>query len=155
KNPHLLLDRTAPLVYYAPVTPIHLTRSGIARKGGIMNRWLRAAWLAGVIVGALALCWAPGGREAAAEDKAPPKKGDLPPDLAFVPPDAMGMVSVRLAELWEGATGKAVRARIPREMAEGVKAMEKALGVGPGQVERLTGVLDGFNAGYAVVSTVK
>jgi hypothetical protein len=67
----------------------------------------------------------------------------------------MGLASVRLAELWDGATGKAVRAKIPGPMAEGARAMEKAIGVGPGQVERLTGVLDGFNVGFAVVRTVK
>jgi hypothetical protein len=70
----------------------------------------------------------------------------LPADLAWVPADAVGFLSVRLADLWQSPTLKTFRAQLAKEdpdLAEDLekglpKAFEQFLGVGPKDVERIT-----------------
>jgi hypothetical protein len=78
----------------------------------------------------------PAAASAAGRDEA--SKAALPADLALVPRDALGFASVRLAELWsqEGLkdAGKLIVAQEPSVLQN----LEKALGVAPDRIERLT-----------------
>jgi prepilin-type processing-associated H-X9-DG protein len=107
------------------------------------GRRLRAAfgWLGAAILGAVCLVALGARGEVAAEDKGPAKAGSLPPDLERVPRAALGLFSIRVADLWDSELGKAVRTKGAKEAAEAAKHFEKELGVAPGQIERLTLVL--------------
>jgi hypothetical protein len=80
---------------------------------------------------ALALALAPVPRLAAADP--------LPPDLALVPPDAAGFLSVRVADLWNDGSAATLRkmAKENKELAGGLEEMQKATGLTPADVTRL------------------
>ncbi len=81
-------------------------------------------------------------REVAAEDKgAPPAKGALPADLERVPGNAVGVLSVRIADVWVSDLGKAVRQKGAMEIEPWAKEIENKVGVAPSQMERLTMVM--------------
>src|SRR5713226_3516975 len=90
-------------------------------------------------VAALALAWLPvqsgfaqqqGKTEAAA-----PK---LPPDLDVVPPDALGFVTIRVADLWTSEIAKDLRQRVIRDHAEELEKLEDCGLTLPG-IARFTG----------------
>lgn len=86
-------------------------------------------WLAPVAVALALLPSHAGGRD---ESPAP-----LPPDLAAVPPDALAVVSVRLAEVWDGPLVRAVRQQADKENTLAGR-LEREFGFRPDEVERLT-----------------
>lgn len=104
---------------------------------------------------ALALCMSACGKPAPTKPQASDKdKGaatqpgkELPhpsqaaPDLRLVPADALGFVSVRVADLWNSDPVKQVRSQLPPDMLQPVKEFEKNVGLSPADVERITVVL--------------
>jgi hypothetical protein len=64
-----------------------------------------------------------------------------PSDLALVPPDALAMVHVRVADLWQSEIGKAVRQFAPEEMFDGLRELEKLTGTRLDEMDRLTVVV--------------
>jgi prepilin-type processing-associated H-X9-DG protein len=108
----------------------------------------RAAWLGAALAGGLLLAgWDGAGGLSARDGAKPADKEALPPDLARVPPDAVALVSSRLADLWDSDGGREVRRKYAKEMDKGVREFEKDMGVTPAQVERLTMVLEGVQGG--------
>jgi hypothetical protein len=65
----------------------------------------------------------------------------LPPDLAWVSPSAAGVLSVRVADLWDHPALKANRVQLLEAVPDLVPGFEKQFGVKPAEVERLTLVL--------------
>jgi hypothetical protein len=59
--------------------------------------------------------------------------GDLPADLALVPPDAAGFISVRFADLWQTDLGKEIRLNLGKgifdELAEVVTTWDRSIGL--------------------------
>jgi hypothetical protein len=88
---------------------------------------------------ALLLAAAGGGpSNGGAEDTASRKEeATLPIDLEGIPRGSLGFVSIRVADLWGGPLGKAIRDKLPKEHAFAPE-IEKALGVPLDAVERLT-----------------
>jgi hypothetical protein len=62
----------------------------------------------------------------------------LPDDLARVPPKAQAVLTVRVAELWNGDLGKDFRAALGKEQDRMVDELKRFYGVGPADIERLT-----------------
>ncbi len=86
---------------------------------------------AAVLAGCLA-AWAAEGEK---------KEEGLPIDLARVPTKALGLVSVRVADLYAGELGRGLRAGAPKDMKQALAEAEKAFGMTPGDIERVTFVL--------------
>jgi hypothetical protein len=63
-----------------------------------------------------------------------------PSDLAFVPADAAGFTSVRLADLWNTDLAKKLREQAPQANIQ-VEQMQKEAGLAPTDIERVTVVL--------------
>jgi hypothetical protein len=78
-------------------------------------------------------------------------------ELALVPPDAQGFVSLRLADWWRSSSGQAVRKEINRKNPAVLKAWEKRLGLPPEEIERVIFVVDnrGGHSEWAIVTSVK
>jgi hypothetical protein len=97
--------------------------------------------LAGLLV-ALGLAHA----ATAGDEPRPPAKTALPPELDAVPRDALGFVSLRVADLWNSAVAADLRKRLAQEdptgyrkaETEALQEFEKNLGVPLPSVERLT-----------------
>jgi hypothetical protein len=63
----------------------------------------------------------------------------MPPDLALVPRDAVGFISVRVADLWNGEAGKEFQQALPDKTF--LQEIEKKFGMTPGDFERVTFVM--------------
>src|SRR5262249_26118080 len=85
--------------------------------------WVGLAALVGTLVGL---------RSGVAED------AKVPADLARVPPESAGFVSVRVADLWSHPALAAVTARLQKDDPKAVPEVVAALGVEPGEIERVT-----------------
>jgi prepilin-type processing-associated H-X9-DG protein len=111
-----------------------------------------------VLLGAVWLAWGPSGPAVSARDEGKPAAGALPADLDRVPRTAVGFLSVRMADLWNGPVLKGARGRIVKEVPELLTKIEDELGSTPGAVERLTFVLTDFGPNMepvVLVATVK
>ena len=64
---------------------------------------------------------------------------ELPPDLAIVPRDAIGFVSVRVSDLWTSDIAKDLRERVSKEKAEELQKLED-MGLSISGIERFTGI---------------
>jgi hypothetical protein len=104
-----------------------------------------------VLVGLILAATAPR-QEAIADDPADSGvKGALPADLALVSADALGFVTVRVADLWSSPLVKTFRQKLSKEdseLAEGLekdfpKSFEQFTGAAPTEIERLTVLLSG------------
>jgi serine/threonine protein kinase len=62
---------------------------------------------------------------------------ELSPDLALVPPDAYGFVSVELAALRKSQTGKELGKKAVEQIRDFLVSSEEALGLAPEQIERV------------------
>jgi prepilin-type processing-associated H-X9-DG protein len=80
----------------------------------------------------------------AADEGKPPAKEDLPADLARVPGDAAAVLSVRVADLWNHEASKRLRDKVAKDHREALEQAEKAVGVPPADIERLTLVFADF-----------
>jgi prepilin-type processing-associated H-X9-DG protein len=109
-----------------------------------MNK-LGLAGVLGLLGGLALLGLVPAGP--GAEDRpAAAERAALPDDLAAVPRESLGLVSLRLSDLWKSALGQALRERMRKEgkgeeLADFEKNAEKGIGVPIDQVERLTMVM--------------
>jgi hypothetical protein len=65
--------------------------------------------------------------------------GAAGPDLALVPHDALGFVSVRVADLWNSDAGKKIQEALPPQFVK--EEIEDKLGLAPGDIERATFVM--------------
>jgi hypothetical protein len=95
--------------------------------------WGRAALAGLALAGLVALAGAP-----AEEPKGKAPAAALPPDLARLPGGGVVLMSWRVADVWDSKLGKGARAGLGAYAAELTREVEKELGVGPGQIERLT-----------------
>src|SRR5437870_2177751 len=82
-----------------------------------------------------------------------PKVGNLPPQLAWIPPDAAGFMHVRVGALVNGPAWPAVRDALNRDDPGSVDRLERAIGVRLKQVDRLTVVIPG-NGGDSLEESV-
>ncbi len=103
-----------------------------------LKRWC-ASGMATVLLGVfvLALLAAENTLPARAEAKATA----LPSDLAKVPSDGVFIMSVRIADQWNGELGKPVREKLAKDLHEPAREFEKHFGLSLEQVERLTMVV--------------
>src|SRR5687767_1431681 len=62
----------------------------------------------------------------------------LPDDLARVPAKTQAIVTIRVADLWDGDLGKDFRAALGKEQDRMVDDFKRSFGVAPGDIERLT-----------------
>jgi len=113
-----------------------MTKSVLA--GPPLRRGL--AWGLVVLIGAILLLGPRDGSGVAAKDEPAPKT-DLPADLALVPPEAFGFISIRVAEIWNHEGTKEARTRLAKDEPDVFQQLEKGLGVSPADVERLTFVM--------------
>jgi hypothetical protein len=103
-------------------------------------RWRRAALVLATLAAAIVLSGpAPGAGRSAGDE--PPEATALPPDLQRVPPDALGFVSLRLADMWGWDAAKGLRARLPRELPAAPEDWLQGMGVPWADIERWTAVL--------------
>jgi hypothetical protein len=75
-----------------------------------------------------------GGGAAAAAARAAAPDGTAP----FVPPDAVGLVSLRVADVWNSEAVRQMLAQLPPGMADVAGEAEKSTGLKPDEVERVT-----------------
>jgi hypothetical protein len=66
--------------------------------------------------------------------------GELPPDLKLLPPDALGIVSVRAGDVWN-SVGKDIQQAMGPMQVDLAREMEKAVGLQPADIERVTFVV--------------
>ncbi len=98
----------------------------------------RAALLAAVAAGTFWLAGGPASSGLAADkDEAPKAEAGL--DL--VPADGVAAFSVRFADLWNHAAFKAARDRLVKDLPEVAEHFTKEVGVGPDEIERITGLM--------------
>jgi hypothetical protein len=80
---------------------------------------------------------------------------ELPPDLAIVPRDAIGFVSVRVSDLWTSDIAKDLRERVSKEKAEELHKLED-MGLSISGIERLTCIVWSEPTNFlTVVTTTK
>jgi hypothetical protein len=98
------------------------------------------------LLGALAVLWAWHGPDAPAGDKkaASKKKTTLPGSLALVPSDAAGVISIRVADLWDSDPVKALRQRFLRKWA-GLRLRDFPV-LSPADIESVTVVLPSLDS---------
>ncbi len=97
----------------------------------------RIALLLGLLLGvcALPLLGQPASRET------------RPAGLMLVPPQALGFLHVRLADVWYSDLGEAVRQKMPKETLQLARQIEKLWGVAPTDVESVTMLFLGEGGG--------
>ena len=61
--------------------------------------------------------------------------------LDLVPADGAAVFSVRFADLWNHAAFKAARDRLVKDLPEVAEHFTKEMGVGPDEIERITGLM--------------
>lgn len=89
------------------------------------------------------------------EDKGPSAAAPVPAELDFVPRDALGFVTVRVADLWTSEVAKALRQRVMKEKAEKIEKLED-YGLTLAGVERVTAIMGKTpNEILLVVTTTK
>jgi hypothetical protein len=71
-------------------------------------------------------------------------KGALPADLQGVPSDAVAMLSVRVADLWNQDAAKALRDKVTTNYPDALEQGQKLIGAAPADIERLTLVFAEF-----------
>jgi hypothetical protein len=105
------------------------TLSG-GRRHGVFGRaaWVLAALTAAGLAGSFV-------RSAGDEGQAP-----LPADLQAVPTDAVGFLSLRLADLWNHDEAKPVREQLTKEAPAALDEWRAVVGLPPGAIERWTAV---------------
>jgi hypothetical protein len=107
----------------------------------------RLSWV--VLAGLVAALVGVGGDAADEKEK-------LPADLAFVPADALGFVSLRPADFWKGELGSAIRKKSGKDFEELAAESVKGLGVRFDRIERFTFVMiDPRNEPMMLVKTVE
>jgi hypothetical protein len=111
------------------------TRSGKPRLAVVAFTLLGAGLLIGLATRPL---------PCAGGDAAPADRGALPADLARVPADAVGLVSVRVADLWNHEAVAGLHEPLGKEHPEVLQGWEKLIGVPPADTERLTLVFPEF-----------
>jgi prepilin-type processing-associated H-X9-DG protein len=115
------------------------------------KRWLAAVGLA-LALGAVWLSWeAAGGTPAREESPAP---ATLPADLERVPRDAVGFLSIRVADLWNSPLLKEGRPVLLKQAPEMRQTMIRSLGAAPEQIERLTFIVMEMGPGSDPVALV-
>lgn len=92
----------------------------------------RAATVAAVAAGALFLAARPDGRSVNAAPSGVWGARD------FVPADAVAVVSVHVADLWQHRAGKALHDKLTAGAPDDVKAIHGQFGVGPEEIDRVT-----------------
>src|ERR1700722_16455489 len=97
-----------------------------------MKTILERGFVLGALATALLVGWACG--EGGKDDK-------LPPDLAHVPTNAMGLLSLRPAQLWTSEAAKVVREKMAKDATGIGRVIREQTGVDPDKIERLTFVL--------------
>jgi hypothetical protein len=102
------------------------------------KRW--SSRLGGLAIGLTAAClaWLAAGTDA--------RDADVPADIAVIPADATSVVSVRLADLWTGDFGRALRAQKNKILADVGTFLEKDLGVSPEEIARISRVQMSFES---------
>jgi Protein of unknown function (DUF1559) len=119
--------------------------SRLAKSMGMARcRW---GGIAGAFLGAVLLAsW--GGRGGLSAQDEPPSalKAALPADLERLPGNAVLLVSIRVADVWNSEPVKIFRQRRAQELVEGLKRFEKEIGVAPDDMERLTLVMTEFKS---------
>jgi prepilin-type processing-associated H-X9-DG protein len=118
----------------------------VGRPG--VRRW-GLAWVAAALAGAVVLVALAGGPARSGGDEG--KAQALPPDLLRVPGDAAGFLSVRLGDVWNADMAKGLRERLAKEAPAVLDEWREALGVAPGDVERMTQVLTVPDAGQGLI----
>jgi hypothetical protein len=96
------------------------------------------AWGAAVLVGAAVLLGVRDGSGVAGDEAA---KGALPADLALIPGEAFGFITVRVADLWNDPGTKRLRTELAQAEPDTYKELEKSVSVPPAEIERLTVVM--------------
>jgi hypothetical protein len=71
----------------------------------------------------------------------------LPPDLNLVSRDAVAVVSIRLADLWNNDLAKGIREKMDKELKDVLGEWNKAMGLAPADIERLTLVFSEIRPG--------
>ena len=110
------------------------------KANGRRRAWVGRTALLGVL--AAGTLWLAGGPASSglADDK-----GEAPAKAAagldFVPADGAAVFSVRFADLWDHAAFQSARERLMKDVPEVVEHFTKELGVGPNEIERVTGLL--------------
>jgi hypothetical protein len=81
----------------------------------------------------------------------------VPSDLAFVPGDAQGFVTIRMADVWKVDVAKRMAEKVKANPMMGGQDLEKEIGIGPGDIERFTLVfVDAKNdIGWGILATSK
>jgi hypothetical protein len=109
-------------------------------SGGLIRR--RVAGVAAALGAAVAVFGLMGTSVRSAGDEAP-----LPPDLRRVPGDAVGFVSLRLADLWNQEAAKGVRERLAKDSPAVLDEWRHLVGLPPGDIERWTAVFPYLEVG--------
>src|SRR5262245_22194167 len=73
-------------------------------------------------------------------------RGSRPAGLSVVSPQALAFVHVRVADVWHGELGQAVRRKMPRQTGDLVARLEKEWGVVPADMESVTFLIAGESA---------
>ena len=98
----------------------------------------RAALLAAAAAGTFWLAGGPASSGSAADEDEAPKAAA---GLDLVPADGVAVFSVRFADLWDHAAFKAARDRLVKDLPEVAEHFTKEMGVGPDEIERITGLM--------------
>jgi hypothetical protein len=93
------------------------------------------------LVAATAGVGAPSSARGEARDAKTPAKATLPSDLARVPADAAGFVSLRPADVWFSDLGKNLRKRLGKDLEPMTREFKRTLGLTLADIERVTLVL--------------
>jgi prepilin-type processing-associated H-X9-DG protein len=112
-----------------------------------MNWRGRLSWA--VLAGLVAALAGVGGDAADEKEK-------LPPDLAVVPAEALGILSIRPADFWAGELGAGIRKKLGKDFGALTAESLEGMGVHFDRIERLTFVLiDPRNEPLALVKTLE
>jgi hypothetical protein len=102
-------------------------------------RWRVFGGVLAVLAGAAVLAQLAGGPAPSAADEN--KAGDgsaLPADLARVPSNSAGFLSLRLAELWEQESARQLREQFKGQLPAAMEEWQQLVGLAPADIERLT-----------------
>ncbi len=66
------------------------------------------------------------------------KRGELRDDLQRIPADAFAFATIRIADYWHSPGGNHLRDSLNRHHPQALGQMERELGLGPGNIERIT-----------------
>jgi hypothetical protein len=97
---------------------------------------VRFGLIYGFLIGALAIAVLPL-QSGFADEQVKTEVTKLPPELDVVPRDALGFITVRVADLWGSDIAKQLRLRVAKEKVEELKALEDC-GLSLPDIERFT-----------------